>query len=849
MRNLFALLVAINHYHQAEINDLKGCLNDLDAMYHNLEWFCAANQEFHLHKQLLADQQATRQALIDGFQFYNDAEDGDICLFYFSGHGGQIDRPPEFWNEADEMLEALVCHADQGNDNLLIDKELSYLIAEAQRAKDVHFLVITDCCHSGSNTKGDSFCVRSVLPNLNSRNVDDYWGRSAYEEIRESEGNALQLSVPIGRHVKLAACASSELAKEKQFGEDGQTRGVFTYALLQVLKETGYNLSYLNLIRKASIKTELLATNQSPQLELVGLSSAHGNVLFLDGSLQEQRPAFNVSYEEIVYNGNATHQWLLNVGHFYGLKAHDIAVLNDGRTAEIQQVFATYSVLDPQCFTPGDKPKILTATVKPATRTILNLGCSPDSNAAVIEKIRAVCGTDRFPFVESDPKKGIDYVVHAINGEIALTYPDERVPIFKRISGHDDNAVDCFLAIVHEIAEWYHILSVNNPVSTIRENEIEIKLERVKNPHTYGNPDSAPVVPIDDWHSENVFRYNFDEDHPGGPWHTPAFKLSITNRSQRRKLWMSALYCGGGYDNSAKPPYPSTLFSIQNRFLAEEEVAVGGTASMIDTPNTPTGGQIIPYRSIMLSILDDYFDQGYNELHDTIKLFVSTTKIDTTPFVGNGMPIDVDGTLPIKFSRPGSEVLSKYDWCTFEIPITIVRPRDLGLITIKQDKSIYGLKIIGHPTFTAHVILSTCKEMIRATAQLRNGRTSVMAHPEILFGNEYASLLTFTTGLGAVEGMSVIEFYRAEGTDYISEEEPLLIQLTAEQRAQWGSSARIVLMTYSAETRTYQPLAEMDKNGHMLLATWPNESPSPIEGLGNSVKLFLMNVKPDYALP
>lgn len=848
MRNLFAFLVAINQYDQEEITDLAGCLNDLEAMQKNVEWFCKTNQDLTLHQRILTNQSATRQAVIDGFQLYEAATDGDICLFYFSGHGAQIDCPPEFWNEADQMLEAIVCHTEQGNDNLLIDKELSYLIAETQQSKDLHFLVIMDCCHSGSNTKGDSFCVRSVAPNLNSRDVDDYWGRASYEEIHLSDGTELQLTPPIGRHVKLAACSSSELAKEMRLGDDGQTRGVFSYVLLQVLKESGYNLSYRNLIHKARLKTELLATNQSPQLELTGLASSQGNLLFLNGALQEQQTAFKVSYEEVLRAGQAKRQWVLNVGHFYGIKVHDIAILSDGRTAEIEQVFATDSVLDPQCFTPVDESKILMAKVKPATRTILNLGFTTDSSAMLMKLMQDSCKPDKYPFVEFDNAKGVDYIVHAHHNEIYLTHPEEQTPIFERIRGHDENAVNCFLILVNQVAEWNHIVAINNPDPTIREDEIEIHLERVNSPHTFSNPDSAPPTPIQDWDGENVFRYIFDDVHPGGPWHTPAFRLSVTNRSKRRTFWVSALYCGGGYDNTANPPYPSTVFSIDNRFLPGKEITVVGTEHMVDEPNISNGEFVIPYRSIMLSILDDYFDQGYNEIQDVIKLFVSTAKIDTDPFNGKGIPIDVNDAQSPRMTRAGTARLAKYDWRAFEISITIVRPRDLGSIQVKQEKQIYGLSILGHPTFSARVIVSTCKEMLRSTALDSTGLTKHMAHPDIYFGNEHAALMTLSTGLGAIEGLSVIEFYRTDGTDFISQEQPLTIQLLPSIRAQCAFSEKIALMTYVAEERSYQCIAEMDNTGQLRILEWPTASPSLIEGLDNSVKLFLMRMQLDYLI-
>ncbi|MEQ9552679.1 MAG: caspase family protein [Coleofasciculus sp. G3-WIS-01] len=64
------------------------------------------------HIRKLLNQEATRQAIIEGFQQHLcQAGSEDIVLFYYSGHGSQAKTPTEFWHlEPDRLEETLVCY-------------------------------------------------------------------------------------------------------------------------------------------------------------------------------------------------------------------------------------------------------------------------------------------------------------------------------------------------------------------------------------------------------------------------------------------------------------------------------------------------------------------------------------------------------------------------------------------------------------------------------------------------------------------------------------------------------------------------------------------------------------------
>ncbi len=152
-RTVYALLVGIDKY-PASIRPLNGCVNDIQRVQTLLaDRIGRAGDRFE--PLLLLDNNATRQAVIDGFrQHLRKATQDDVALFYYSGYGSQEQSPPQFWYlEPDRLDETLVCWDSRLEDGWdLADKELAQLIAEVA-ANGPHIAVILDCCHSVSGTR------------------------------------------------------------------------------------------------------------------------------------------------------------------------------------------------------------------------------------------------------------------------------------------------------------------------------------------------------------------------------------------------------------------------------------------------------------------------------------------------------------------------------------------------------------------------------------------------------------------------------------------------------------------------------------------------------------------------
>ena len=847
MRTLYTLLVAINDYDQPEeINNLKGCLNDLQSVENLLDSYAALDPDLTLQKKVLKNNEATRRAVIEGFSLFKQAAEEDVCLFYYSGHGAQIDAPAQFWTEHDQKLEALVLYKEKGDDNLLIDQELSYLIAESQQGTKSPFVAITDCCHAGSNTKTGLFQVRNVPDNLNNRPIEQYEGVDQYESILDESGAVLQLSPPQGKHIKLGACHSHQLAKELALGQAKMIRGVFTYALVRVLKQHGFRLSYIDLIQKTRILARRLTTDQSPQIESVSVPSQTLRGAFISGILEGAVPTYQVYYGD--------RGWMINAGELSGLSNKDRVILAEGTETHIQTAGIGKATLNSDNLIHLEQGKIYEAQVIFAAKNKLRLTFTEEANMAQRGRIEAVHQEQKSSLISIDSYEDADYLIDADQTSIRLINSQSGNPVIPPLRGETPMvAIEFYMQIQH-IATWKRVTNISNTSSDFHVENIKIALSHVVAPFRHPNPDMANTTPIDRTQSELVFRYALDESGAGLAWHPPEFRLSIENTSPGQIFWVSALYCGVGYIAQGRY-YNSTLFSIVNRFLENARLEANKQIDMIDTVYEEKNNAHINYKSIQLNILDDYFEYGLNEMKDMIKIIVATEEFDTNQFVMNGIPLKIKGAGSEKDISMAPD--ASPDWRTYELPVTIVKPRDMGMFDSRLPKQLFGVKLCGHPRLTGRVILSTMEEFIRSTQLLQE--TSDISHshvtkqpkymqrPEIYFGSGKVKVIDLTKGLGDVEGCSVIELFRSNGTQAVTPEEPLVIELDETVIGDYLLE-QICMLGYMEAERAYYRLGTLNTKRQIIINKLPPPAFSPIEGLGNSIKLFLIQASPSCGI-
>ncbi len=222
-RTIHAVLVGIDRYPDP-IPQLSGCVNDIEAFATYLRERVDKDNGVALRLKVLKNQQATRAAVIAALQsHFRRAKQGDVALFYFSGHGSQERAPEEFWKiEPDHLNETLVCHDSRMLGSWgLADKELAQLIGEIA-GRGPHVAVVLDCCHSGSGTR-EAEVVRRIETDSRPRPIESYIVATdqvlaaAARAAGPAPGTGWQLAAK-GRHVLFAACASDQEAKEYSGG-------------------------------------------------------------------------------------------------------------------------------------------------------------------------------------------------------------------------------------------------------------------------------------------------------------------------------------------------------------------------------------------------------------------------------------------------------------------------------------------------------------------------------------------------------------------------------------------------------------------------------------------------------
>ncbi len=314
-RRVFALLVGIDAY-RPPINPLWGCRNDIAA----LEQYLHARVGDELVLRTLYDEEATRDALVGAFRDHlGQAGPGDVALFAYAGHGSEEPAPPAVAHlEPTGRIQTLMLHdcgrrVDGKLRRAVADKELAVLLAEVAD-RGPHLAVILDCCHSGGGTRDPFVGIRSWLPDAAS--ARDEGERDLLLELATARPSTDFLAgaldrwvAPSAPHVALAACRSSETAKELRVGDD--TRGAFSVALVEALDVLGPRTTYRTLLTTVRSRVERSTYDQRPQLDPVDPGGL-GDALFLDGTVTPVAARFTMS--------RASDGWEVDAGLVHGLR-------------------------------------------------------------------------------------------------------------------------------------------------------------------------------------------------------------------------------------------------------------------------------------------------------------------------------------------------------------------------------------------------------------------------------------------------------------------------------------------------------------------------------------------------
>ncbi len=244
-----SLHVGLNNVDPAAYEGWDG---PLTACEFDAEDMAALAKAVGYEPKMLLTTAATRKAVIGAIQAAaKGMKAGDIFLMTYSGHGGQV---PDF--NGDEALERADDFQDETLclfDGQLVDDELYALWAGFPAGSRV--LVISDCCHSGSNIKARMISdlvataetpdqLPRVMPLAVAARVARR-RRAFYKDISDKVTEAW--AGPVTREMALPVAASVRLisaCQDNQVAMDGLTNGLFTGRLLETWGEGAFQGDY-----------------------------------------------------------------------------------------------------------------------------------------------------------------------------------------------------------------------------------------------------------------------------------------------------------------------------------------------------------------------------------------------------------------------------------------------------------------------------------------------------------------------------------------------------------------------------------------------------------------------------
>jgi hypothetical protein len=261
-----ALCVGINDY-PIPGNDLMGCVNDAN------NWRALLVEEFDFpdtNVTVITDAGATRRAMIDGLKgLIEGSSSGDVLVFTNSSHGSYI--PDTSGDE--EKYDEVICPYDT-REEVLSDDDLRGILDTLPAG--VSMTVISDSCHSGSNTRAP---VNDLLPAkyqtaedlrirfLNPALIPDLARRGPILADPRRAKPTTRIAFPESgmNHVLLSGCRDDEVSWDAKI--EGTYNGAMSYHALKAIRDAGSNITYAELAERLQTMLDDAGYEQHPQLE------------------------------------------------------------------------------------------------------------------------------------------------------------------------------------------------------------------------------------------------------------------------------------------------------------------------------------------------------------------------------------------------------------------------------------------------------------------------------------------------------------------------------------------------------------------------------------------------------
>jgi pimeloyl-ACP methyl ester carboxylesterase len=831
-RTVYALLVAIDDYPEP-IPPLSGCVADLEAMQAYLEGRIGADGH-RLEAMTLKNAEATRAAVIEAFQQHlGQAGPGDTALFCYSGHGSQCPTAPEFYHlEPDRLDETLVCYDSRMPDNFdLADKEMSKLIADVAKS-DAHVVLMLDSCHSGSATRSlESTNVRRVATDNRQRPASSYLvspeelgGMAHSRGVNDTDSGWIKL--PQGRHIVLSACQSEEEAKEDVF--DGAPHGVFSHYLLDTLQNANSDWTYRDLFSRVSSMVRTTVSRQSPVIEATDFGDLDRP--FLGGAIRPHPDYFTLTFDDIA-------DWTIDGGTIHGIPA-----VQADDTTELALFPIEATDLDDPAQAIGTARVLKRETVRSQVAITLNDGSEPDfdttykavitaqpvaalgvrldGDEAALQRVRDAMSAGAgaaVPLQEVD--SGEELCLTAADNAYQVSRAADERPLFVPIKGWTDDSAGQAVAHCEHIGRWMRMAKLRNTASKLPANAITIDFYEVA--------DDGSENKVDPAGSGGALRLSYE--FRDNQWHSPRFRLKLTNNSQRR------LYC--------------MLFDMTDSFAIFPELLPGGGEWL------EPGQEVWALRreELEATVPDDLWREGMTEFKDLIKVVASTEQCDATRFRQEDLGIRFESprtrslgmnsleklmhrsmTRHIGGSSGAGEKVA--DWTTAELTVTTERPLEAAAVPDTGASARIAPKVTlhGHAGLRANVRLDT----VPVASRDLSGAPPL----PVWLRDDPGCVRPFdlSPSRGVEGGLSVLELADVSDHESVTPEQPLKLSLGTPL----NPGEHLLAVAYDADGDFYLPLGRAAHEDGALQVSI-ERLPAPVSSrrsLTGSIKIFFQKV-------
>lgn len=806
------------------------------------------------------------------FAHLKDAKPGDICLFFYSGHGSYVEAPEVFWGDkSNRRNETIVCVDSRSNPEArdLIDKEMAYLIWDAlsdsndpkKLKEDVHCLVIMDCCHSGSNFRDDEIDPKKIRfrnesAAKNRVKAEEYLGwKEGFFEL-DGEGKA---KFPIAPYVHLAAARDDEKALETNDG------GLFSTCLLKQLEAGGTGRTYRDLMSSLSVEVRNRADKQNP------VSFAFEDKDLDHPFLSRETVPYRATYPVNFIGG----EWLMQVGKIDGLTPSGaqgdnlVKISGVEPLVKVTEVRNDQSVLDHTVLESLNQDDTYEALLVHLASPKLKVGLSVGllESTELLGNLKQAYGKEAplfFAIDFSNLKEACDYLVRiTLEGEYVLTKNNSSIPLFKR-----SKDPQVFLRYVDSVGKWLSTSELSNQDTRFSADDFVFTVEKIEGKPFGSNPDGVSGERVDQdgkLPDELVAQYKGTQQ--------PAFRLSmsINPDSSLMECYVGVLYL-------------RSRFGIKMDFIdpSENKLFKGGDPIYLQLKD-----QNRLYRTIPFVLSEAYKVFNINEITAYLKILVANDPqtLNLQRFQQADLPLD--DSIPIYrgdknfdddelgFSR--DSLGDQRDWTVFTMKIRVVGPNKEK--QIENRATDFTSFVLRSPEgFQAKAYAATGDDQHAKLNKNKRHKgvdsTSVLANrvapPTHLFNGVLTDNNPFPAGLSSASDNSVqvlelrpsqddAQFPTLQGGQkltIIPKTKPIRQRSVDDTEEQYAES--ILPYGYDETTGLYFPIGYTDAEGNIQIEQLPPPSDGLIQGdepltrgLGQSIKLYFKKVftrKPSEAL-